>query len=52
MYLNYLKVRHDDSLLELLQKNEEIFDETLGKYAGSDYTIESQERCVIGRCKS
>ena len=40
MNLNYLKDKHRNSLLELLQKYEEIFDETLRKYTGSDYTIE------------
>ena len=30
-------------MLELLQKYEEIFDGTLGKYTGYDYTIELKE---------
>ena len=40
MNLNY---KHKNSLLELLQKYEEMFDGTLGKYAGSNYTIELKE---------
>ena len=36
---NYLKDKLN-SLLELLQKYEKMFDGTIGKYAGSDYTIE------------
>ena len=43
MNLKYLKDKHKDSLLELLQKYEIIFDGTLGKYTGSDYTIELRE---------
>ena len=38
--LNYLKDNHKNSLLELLQKYEKMFDGTIGKYTGSDYTIE------------
>ena len=40
MSLNYLKDKHENSLLELLQKHEKMFDGTLGKNTGSDYTIE------------
>ena len=40
MNLNYLKDKHKNSLLELLQKYENMFDGTLGKYTGSDYTID------------
>ena len=40
MNLNYLKVKHRNSLLELLQKYEKMLDRTLGKYTGSDYNIE------------
>ena len=42
MILNYLKVKHKQSQLELLQKYEEMFDGTLylGKYTGSNSTIE------------
>ena len=43
MNLNYLKDKHENSLLELLQKYEKMFDGTLGKYTGSDYTIELKE---------
>ena len=43
MNLNYLKVHHKNSLLELLQKYEKIFEETLGKHTGSDYMIELKE---------
>ena len=34
MNLNYLKDKHRNSLLELLQKYEKMFDGTLGKYTG------------------
>ena len=37
MNLNYLKDKHKNSSLELLQKYEEMFDGTLGKYTGSYY---------------
>ena len=40
MSLNYFKVKYNNSLLELLQKYEKMFDGTWGKYTGSDYTIE------------
>ena len=40
MSLNYLKDKHQNSLLELLQKYEKMFDGTLGKYIGSNYMIE------------
>ena len=43
MNLNYLKDKHKESLLDLLQKYEEIFDKTLGKFTDSDYTIELKE---------
>ena len=43
MNLNHLKDKHKDSLLELLQKYKKMFDGTLGKYTGSDYTIELKE---------
>ena len=43
MNLNYLKVKHKNSLLELLQNHEEMFDGTYGKYIGSDYAIELKE---------
>ena len=43
MTLNYLKNIHKDSLLELLQKCEEMFDGTLGKYTGSDHTIDLKQ---------
>ena len=43
MNLNYLKDKHRNSLLELLQKYKNMFDGTLGKYTGSDYTIELKE---------
>ena len=32
MISNYLKVKHKNCLLELLQKYEKMFDGTLGKY--------------------
>ena len=43
MNTNYLKDKHKNSLLELLQKYENIFDGTLGKYTGSNYAIELKE---------
>ena len=43
MNLNYLKDKHKNSLLQLLQKYEKMFDETVGKYTGSDYSIELKE---------
>ena len=43
MSLNYVEVRHDDSLFEFLQKYDKMFDGTSDKYTGSDYTIEPQE---------
>ena len=43
MYENYLKDKHKNSLLELLQKYEKMFERTLGKYTGSDYAIELKE---------
>ena len=43
MSLNHLKVKHKNSLSELLQKYEKMFDETLSKYTGSNYTIKLQE---------
>ena len=44
MNLNYLKDKHKNSLLELFQKYEKNFDGTLGKYTGSDYTIELKRK--------
>ena len=32
MYLNYSKDKHENSLLELLQKYEKMFDGTIGIY--------------------
>ena len=43
MNLKYVKNKHKNPLLELLQKYEEMFDGTLGKYIGSDYTLELQD---------
>ena len=43
MNLNYLKDKHNNSLLELLQKYKNMFDGTSGKYTGSDYTIDLKE---------
>ena len=43
MNLNYVKDKHKNPLLELLQKYEKKFDGTLGKYTGSNYTIELKE---------
>ena len=44
MNLNYLKDKQKKSLLELLQKYKKMFDGTLGKHIGSDYTIEDQRK--------
>ena len=41
--LDYLKETHRNSIIELLQKYEKLFDGTLGKYTGSVYTIELKE---------
>ena len=38
--LNYLKEKHKNSLLEVLQKYDKMFDGTLGKYIISNNTIE------------
>ena len=35
--------KNKKSLLDVLQKYEKMFDETLGKYTGSNYTIELKE---------
>ena len=43
MSLNHLKDKHKNLLLELLQKYKNMFDGTLGKYTGSNYTIELKE---------
>ena len=43
MNLNYVKDEHKNSLLELLPKYEKMFDGTLGKDTGSNYTIELKE---------
>ena len=43
MSLNHLKVKLKNSSLELLKKYQEMFDETLGKYIGSDFNIELKE---------
>ena len=40
MNLNYLKEKQKTTLLELLQKYENMFDGTLGKYTGSNHSIE------------
>ena len=40
MNLNFLRQKHKNSLLELLHKYEKMFDGTLGKYTGSNNTIE------------
>ena len=39
MNLNYLKDKHNNFSLELLQKYDKMFDGTLEKYTGSNYTI-------------
>ena len=49
--LNYIKDIHKNSLLELLQKYEEMFDGTLAKYTCSDYTIGLKEDAKPYRVK-
>ena len=43
MNLYNLKDKHNNSLLEFIQTYYEIFDWSIGKYTGSDYTIELKE---------
>ena len=43
MNLNYLKHKHKNSLFELLQKHNKMFDGTLEEYTGSDYMMELKE---------
>ena len=43
MSFDYLKLKHENSLLELVHKYEKMFHGTLGRYTGSDYTIELKE---------
>ena len=43
MNWNYFKNNRKNSLLELLQKYENFFDRTLGKYTGPNYTIGQKE---------
>ena len=43
MNLNYLKHKNKNSLLESIHKHEKMIYGTLGKYTGSDYTIELKE---------
>ena len=43
MNLNLLKDKYKNSLSELIQKYKKLFGGTLGKYTGSDYTIDLQE---------
>ena len=43
MNLKFWKDKHENSLLELLQKYEKKFDGTLGKYTGSNCTIVIRE---------
>ena len=43
MNINCLKDKHKNSLIELLKKYENMFDGTLGKCRGSDYTIDLKE---------
>ena len=40
MSLNYLRDKHKNSSVELLQKYEKIFDKPLDKYTDADYSIE------------
>ena len=43
MNINYLKDKHKNPLLKLLQKYKNMFDGSLGEYIGSDYTIKAKE---------
>ena len=43
MSLNYLNNKNKYSLSKPLHNYEEMFDETLGKYTGSDYIIDLKE---------
>ena len=43
MNLNYLKDKHKNSLVQLLQKYANLFDRTLGEDTGSNYMIEVKE---------
>ena len=43
MNLNFLKDENKYSLLQLLQKYEEMLDGTVGKYTGSNHTWEIKE---------
>ena len=52
MSLNYSKDKHKYSLLELLQKYEKMFEQTLGKYTGSNCTIELSEDAKPYHAKS
>ena len=51
MNLNYLKDKHRNSSLKLLQKYEKITDGTLGKYTASDYSIELKEEAKFSHAK-
>ena len=43
MCLYYFKDKHKNSLLQLLQKYQKMFDGISRKYTGSDYTMELKE---------
>ena len=43
MNLNYSKVKHKIPYYKLLPKYEKMFYGTIGKYIGSDYTIDLKE---------
>ena len=48
---NYVKIKYKYSSLELLQKYEHMFDGTLDKYTGSDYTVELKEDAKLHHAK-
>ena len=52
MNLNHLKDKYKNSLLKLPQNYEEMFYGTLGKYTGSNYTIELKETHKALSCKA
>ena len=51
MNLSYLKIKHKDSLFDLLQKHEKMCDGTSGIYTGSDGTIEMKGSVKTFRTK-
>ena len=46
-----LKIKHEDSQLELIKKYKEIFDGPLGEYTASNYNIELKEDAKLNHAK-